>query len=71
MLPTHKGFSNNTNYAMGGMIWFGGFQDEKQNKQPFLMDRFIYCPLFHFIFMSLLVMVSTKRMSQIELIHEI
>jgi hypothetical protein len=55
--PTHKGFSNNTNYAMRGMIWFGGFQDEKQNKQPFLMDRFIYCPLFHFIFMSLLVMV--------------
>jgi hypothetical protein len=45
------------NYAMGGITWFGGFQDDKQNKQPFLMDKFFYCPLFHFIFMSLLVMV--------------
>ncbi len=42
---------------MGGMIGFGGFQDEKQNKQPFLMDRFFYYPLFHFIFMFLLIMV--------------
>jgi len=39
------------------MTWFGWFQDDKQNKQPFLMDRFLYCSLFHFIFMSLLVMV--------------
>jgi hypothetical protein len=51
---THKGFSNNTNCAMGKMTWFGGFQDDKQ---PFLMHRFLYCPLFHFIFMCLLVMV--------------
>ncbi len=51
--PTHQGFSNNSNCAMGCMTWFGRFQDEKKNKQPFLMDR----PLFHFIFMSLLVMV--------------
>jgi len=55
--PTHQGFSNDTNCAMGGVAWFGGFQEEKQNKQPFLMDRFLYCPLFHFIFMSLLIMV--------------
>jgi hypothetical protein len=42
---------------MGGVTWFGGFQDEKQYKQPFLMDRFFYYPVFHFIFMFLLVMV--------------
>jgi hypothetical protein len=41
---------------MGGTTWFGGFQDDKQNKQHFLMDKFLYCPLFHFIFMFLLVM---------------
>jgi len=43
---------------MGRMTWFGGFQDDKKekNKQPFLMDRFLYCPLFRFIFISLLVM---------------
>jgi hypothetical protein len=52
----HKGFSNNTNCAMGG-TWFGGFQHNKQNKLPFLIDRFFYCWLFHFVFMSLLVMV--------------
>jgi hypothetical protein len=28
--PTHQGFSNNINCAMGGMTWFGGFQDEKK-----------------------------------------
>jgi hypothetical protein len=55
--PTHQGLSNNTNCAMGRMTWFGGFQNDKQNKQPFLIDRFFYCPSFHFIFMSLLVML--------------
>jgi hypothetical protein len=25
------------NCAMGGVTWFGGFQDDKQNKQPFLI----------------------------------
>jgi len=30
--PTHQGFSNNTNCAMRGMTWFGGFQDEKKKK---------------------------------------
>jgi hypothetical protein len=37
----HEGLSNNTNCAMGG-TWFGGFQHDKQNKLPFLMDSFIY-----------------------------
>jgi len=55
--PTHQGLSNNTNCAMGRMTWFGGFQNDKQNKQPFLIDRFFYYPSFHFIFMSLLVML--------------
>jgi hypothetical protein len=54
---TQKGLSNNTNCVMRGMIWFGGFQVDKQNKQPFLMDRLFYYPLFHFIFIFVLVMV--------------
>jgi hypothetical protein len=32
---THKWLSNNTNCAIGGVTWFRGFQDEKQNEQPF------------------------------------
>jgi hypothetical protein len=52
----HKRLSNNTNCAMGG-TWFEWFQHYKQNKLPSLIDRFFNCPLFHFIFMFLLVMV--------------
>ncbi len=56
-IVTCKGLFNNTNCVMGRMTWFGGFQhDKNKNKQPFLMDRFFYCPLFCFIFISLLVM---------------
>jgi hypothetical protein len=51
-----KGLSNNTDCEMGGS-WFGGFQHDKQNKLPFLMDRFFYYWSFHFIFLSLLVML--------------
>jgi hypothetical protein len=54
--PIHKRLSNNTNCAMGG-TWFEGSQHDKQNKLPSLIDRFFYCPLFHFIFIFLLVMV--------------
>jgi hypothetical protein len=52
---THQRLSNNTNCVIGN-TWFGGFQDDKQNKYPFLMDRF---SLFPFIFMVPLVMVLT------------
>jgi hypothetical protein len=37
------------------LVW--GISRWKKKKQPFLMDRFFYFPLFHFIFMFLLVMV--------------
>jgi hypothetical protein len=56
--PIHKGLSNHTSCAMGG-IWFEQSQHDKQNKLPFLIDRFFYCPLFHFIFICLLVMVCS------------
>jgi hypothetical protein len=37
------------------LLGLGDFKMKKKKKH-FLMDRFFYCPLFHFIFMSLLVM---------------
>ncbi len=54
--PIHQRLSNNTSCAMGG-TWFEWHQHDKQNKLPSLIDRFFYCPLFHFIFNFLLVMV--------------
>jgi hypothetical protein len=58
-IVTYKGLFNNTNCGVGKMTWFGGFQDDKKtkkkkkkqkNKQPFLMDRFLYYLLFSCFF---------------------